>query len=164
MKFGTEDSNVMPKNVYEFHLSSVQWKPYLTEGLKWNFSLFYTFFLLIYLKFSTCNVLKLYWLRVCRGNVLRETPTSIMCIREFLFFHSQCPMWVKFVMKDLNTLMLSVCEFCENQDKIGHNRKTVWCLGNSEHLHEICPLYHGAAYTGVFLLLFISVCWCHYFT
>jgi hypothetical protein len=111
LKFGIEDNSVMHVDIYEFRWSSVQWKPYFTEGRKLNCARILYIFLRIYLKFSACNVLKLYWLRVRRGNMLGEIPTLIVATSEFLFFHIQFPFWVKFVMRNLNTLMLNICDF-----------------------------------------------------
>jgi hypothetical protein len=54
-----------------------------------------------------------------------EISTLVVGINEFLFFHIHYPIWVKFSMRDLNTLMLCICEFCENRDKRGRNCKTV---------------------------------------
>jgi len=57
--------------------------------------------------------------------MLGEIPTLVVVINEFLFFLIHYPIWVKFGMIDLNTLMLNMCEFCENRDKRGRNCKTL---------------------------------------
>jgi hypothetical protein len=43
--------------------------------------------------------------------MLGEIPTLIVAISEFLFFHIQFPFWVKFGMRNLNTLLLNICDF-----------------------------------------------------
>jgi len=57
--------------------------------------------------------------------MLDEIPNLIVVIKDFLFFLIHYAIWVKFSMRDLNKLMLSICECCENRDKKGHNCKTV---------------------------------------
>jgi len=57
--------------------------------------------------------------------MLGEIPTLIVAKNDFLFFLIRYAIWVKFSMRDLNILMLSICECCENRDKRGHNYKTV---------------------------------------
>jgi hypothetical protein len=49
--------------------------------------------------------------------MLGEIPTLIVAINDFLFFLIHYPIWVKLCMRDLNVLILSICECCENRDK-----------------------------------------------
>jgi len=49
--------------------------------------------------------------------MLGEIPTLIVGINEFLFFLIHYPIWVKLGMRNLNILMVCICEFSGPQER-----------------------------------------------